>query len=260
MKRYAIACDVGRKRDHYTEMVWEDTATEIAGIPALGQPARLQHSYGIIWLKRLIDPTYEEMIVSAATLAGRPELMHNADLLIDGNGVGDAVVEGLRKKKLYPIPIIATGGVSAHAQYDDPFGAVFGDSVERTQSIRALRQITVPKAHLVTAGIVLLEQHRIGLAEGLPPEEVEAFIEQLQAFRQEHTQGTKHIAWNAADDEVHDDYVSALLMLAWWTARTRGNVSDRILQDRNAGSTWREGDGPMNIFDRDRTRRAVDEK
>jgi hypothetical protein len=247
MNRYAIACDVGRKRDRYTEMVFEDCPRAVDGVPALGSPARVVHTYGIVWLKSLINPTYDDMIDSAATLAERPELVRNADLLVDGNGVGDAVVEGLRKRKLFPVPIIATGGVKVNEEFDDPFGSTFGSTEERTQAIRSLKQLNVPKSHLVTAGIVLLEQRRVGLTDGLPEGELKSFVEQLEAFREERNKRTRRVTWNAADDEVHDDFVSCFLMLAWWTARTRGSIPERVLRDNPRGTTWKT-EQPLSVF------------
>jgi hypothetical protein len=233
MKEYIIAVDIGKKRDFFATMVIRDVPRILEGVKSLDAPDRIVHHYQIVHASQAKGLRFEQMTDAVLTLAGHKELTNNSDLLIDGTGVGEALVDLLRQKGALPIPIVFTGGDQAREVYAE-MGAVFGNTPGRLQAMRTIKEIRVPKADLVSAGVLLAQQGRIGIAKGLP---LKAEIErQFIGFRGKVNEKTGRIKYEAETEELHDDLIVCYLMAAWWTTRDRrdGDVKETIIRGEEA--------------------------
>ncbi|MDV7402614.1 hypothetical protein RZS08_64930, partial [Arthrospira platensis SPKY1] len=96
--------------------------------------------------------TYEAMARRVYDLATEAQLINNHELIVDGTGTGDAVIELMRKMKLNPIPIIFTSGTRPREVRGDQRSAFSLTPGARTMHMATLEEIHVPKADLVEAG------------------------------------------------------------------------------------------------------------
>jgi hypothetical protein len=118
------------------------------------------------------------------------------DLVVDRTGVGDAVLDMLKKRKVPYRAVHITG--SAEKEHD------LGD-----------RTTSVPKKNLCEHLIVPWEMGRLRLAHDIPL--LHAFREELKAFRmkrKENNTGYEYYEhWRVTD---HDDMVLAAALACWW--------------------------------------------
>jgi len=239
-----VAVDVGKRKDRFVIEVGKDVAEIVDGDRRIDQPDRLLHFYDIVFIDQLFGKSYIEMVSSVWKLMQHKDLAQNADLIVDATGVGEPVVDLMRSKDLFPTPIIITGGGQSREVYSE-FGKVFSSSQSgKLAGARILQEIHVPKDDLVAAGNLLAQRNRIRVAQGVrwAPE----MQTQLMHFRgiPTKTGRTKH---EADDEEIHDDLVTAYLLLAWWFTRDRrdGNIPEQTI----SGSGQRTGEwDPMEFL------------
>jgi len=194
-------------------MLFHDNAQLVPGNTTLGTSDRVIHYYDIELIEKHQGLGYEGQADRIASVMKHTKLIMNTDLLIDGTGVGDAVVELVRKRKLLPIPIIFSGGNSP-IEHHAEFGSVFRNSGgEKFSGIQVIDNISVPKKDLVNAGSVILGQGRIRVAPGRWKEE---FQKQLINFKGKVNEKTKRTKFEAETEQVHDDLVVVFLMGAWY--------------------------------------------
>jgi len=149
-----------------------------------------------------------------ANVMKHPRIDRNADLLVDGNGVGDAVLDILRAKGLNPISIISSGGEREH-EILPPTGQVFSSTPGML--MRPTIGWTVPKKNLVGAGQVVLQHKRLRVASGL--RWADDFKDQLEGFKGRFNEKTLYTKYQAETEELHDDLVVDFLMGAWWISK-----------------------------------------
>ena len=237
-KEYLIIVDPGKKRDPTAIMVMRDNFVIVDGSPRIGVPDKMQHYYEIIFIDKLLEARYTDVVDYIANIAEHRDLKNNHDLLVDGTGVGEAVIDIMREKFLVPISIVFTGGNSVNEVYQ-PFGKVFSDT-GKLAGASVLKEIRVPKDDLVAAGQMLVQQGRLNVAEGMKFED--DFKRQLLAFRgkvNDTTQRTKHEALTEAD---HDDLVVCFLMGAWYFTRQRKTDEQIIPPTNNNVVDWDPND------------------
>jgi len=225
VREYIVSVDIAAKRDRYAEIVMRDIIQTVQGAPEVGIPDRWVHTYQIVWAKQQERMRYDQMEDSTLSLVGRPDLRNNCELLVDGTGVGDPFVEHLRGRNAYPVPIIFTSGGSVHDVYDDA-GHVFGEWADRL-SVKTLKEIRVPKKDLVSAGALMLQQHRLIIGKKIKHKD--ALVAQLNGFRGEVNKQTGRIRYEAEFEELHDDLIVCYLMAAWWAIVRRPILAEREL-------------------------------
>ena len=245
MKQHAVCVDLGKKRDRAVFFVMKDNPQIVDGDRRFGKPDRLLHLYDVLFIDQFVRKSYPSLVESLCVLMGNKELSQASDLLVDGRNVGEPVVDMMRDKGLYPIPILAGGGEQVHEVYEE-MGHVFSNVPTKLKGARVLSQIDVPKQDLVDAGMLLAQQGRVGVARGL--HWAEEFKRQLAHFKGVENKRTKHRSYAADDEDVHDDIVFTYLMAAWWFTRGGEAVSpeDREL---SGGSEKRSADwNPVEYF------------
>jgi hypothetical protein len=196
-------------------------------------PDRLINFYEIVKIEQYQGLGYEEMADRVAVVMRNPELRLNADLLVDGTGVGDAAVELMRKKGLYPVPIIFSGGEAPREHYSE-FGGIFKTAQGSMSGAKGLQGISVPKKDLVEAGRIMAQQGRLRVAPGRWSE---AFREQLQKFRGKVNEETRRVKYEAEMEQDHADLVVCYLMGAWWIWNRTGQARERTAES-NASAGW----------------------
>jgi hypothetical protein len=220
-------------------MLFYDNAHIVEGNKTLDTPDRILHRYDITNIEQYQGLEYAEMAARIVTIMETPRLKNNTELLVDGTGVGDAVIELLRKNTLYPTPIIFTGGKTAQDNYAK-MGDVFTGAGGKLAGAKVLNSISVPKKDLVDAGIVLIQQGRLAVAPG---KWKDRFLGQLGNFKEKHNERTGNKSYEAEDEAVHDDLVVCYLMGAWWILNRKGrnDIEERsIPPNRKAG--WEPAD------------------
>jgi hypothetical protein len=219
-------------------MLFQDNPQIIDGNKTLETPDRLIHYYDIKNIEQYQGLGYEDMAERIATIMQNPQLRLNTDLIVDGTGVGEAAIEMIRKRGLYPVPIIFSGGGEPREHYAG-MGEVFGGS-GKLAGARVLKEISVPKKDLVDAGKVMLQQGRLRIAPGRWNEE---FKKQLSKFKGKVNDRTNNTKYEAETEQDHDDLVVCFLMGSWWifNRRERNNNPERT-EAESAATGWEPDD------------------
>jgi hypothetical protein len=238
VNEYAIINDPGKRRDRAATMIMKHTSIVEPGNERLKKPDRILFYLDCVYLEQFMRKPYPDLRDYLFDLKGQVELSKNSDLLIDADGVGEALIDMLNEKGLMPIPILATGGNKV-TQTFAPMGQIFGKPDGKLHPMRARLELHVPKEDLVGAGRKVLEQHRFRVPPHL--KWAEELDRQLVHFTGPKDKRTQLVHYNADDPNVHDDFVTLFLLGAWWFTRER---KDSILQQKPlAGREHRTGTG-----------------
>jgi hypothetical protein len=170
--------------------------TAVAVVEVLGERPETRHH--VRHLERWRDISYPEQVARLRRLLAAPELA-GARLVVDGTGVGVAVVDMLRDAGLRPVAVSIHGGDTVSGEGD------------------AWR---VPKRDLVSVVAVLLQAERLKIASALP--EAGLLAAELRSFRVTLDPRTAHDSYAAWREQDHDDLVLATAMACWWGESGRG--------------------------------------
>ncbi|MGH7499463.1 MAG: hypothetical protein ACREL3_11515 [Gemmatimonadales bacterium] len=147
-------------------------------------------------LERLrLGTSYPAVADRVTEILASTALQDDPQLVVDATGVGRAVVDLMRQRKLDPI------AVSIHG----------GDQTTFEQGWR------VPKRDLVSVIQVLLQTDRFHVAEALP--EWPILQRELLNFKVKIDPLTAHDSYGAWREGSHDDLVLAVAVAAWWGMR-----------------------------------------
>jgi hypothetical protein len=140
---------------------------------------------------------YAEVVDHVCGLLTREPLLGRTWTVIDRTGVGEAVAQRFRERRVPRlVTVFFTGGDITHAEGSD---------------------YRVPKATLVNNLIAKLDGGELVIAADLPERrELEA---ELAVFRR-RISASGHVSF-AAEDGKHDDRVVAVALAAWWASRKR---------------------------------------
>ncbi|MDR0586188.1 MAG: hypothetical protein LBG26_03010 [Treponema sp.] len=219
-------------------MLFQDNVRVIAGNKTLDTPDRVIHYYDIKNIEQYQGFDYEEMAERIADIMRNPQLCLNTDLIVDGTGVGEAAIEMIRKRGLYPIPIIFSGGEAPREHYTG-MGEVFSGSGSFAGA-KILKEISVPKKDLAGAGKVMMQQGRLRVAPGKWNGE---FKKQLSKFKGKINERTGNTKYEADTEKDHDDLVVCFLMGAWWIFNRRErNSNPERTATQGAAAGWEPDD------------------
>lgn len=152
---FYVGLDLGQSNDY--------TAVSIVRTLYLDDGTKPRHE--LVHLERLpLGTSYTSQAAAVVELCRRPELGVGWRLVVDATGVGRAVVdllrEGLGAAREHMVAVTITGAGTA---------------------MWNRKGISCPKGELVHTLLVLLEGHRLVLAEGLP--ELETFVREAANFQ-----------------------------------------------------------------------------
>ncbi len=194
---FIMGVDLGQAQDFTAVVVLEREERETV------------NHFTVRHLERLpLGTSYPEQVRHIKALYDRlKDDGHKLNLVVDGTGVGRAVVDMLTQARLPVTAITITGG----------------DAVTREG-----RDFRVPKRDLVSVVQVLLQTSRLKIDATLP--EASILTSELQGFKYSITAaghdryGNDVAAWREA---AHDDMVLATAVACWW------------------GEQWRPKPGPV---------------
>lgn len=231
MKEYLAIFDIASKRDRYAEMILKRSYGYVDGDPRAGSPDRLLSELQCVWAWHEEGLRYDEMEARYKALIGRKELRGNCDELVDGTGVGDAVIERFRKWG-FPHSIVFTNGGRAHPVYEE-IGRVFGESrAGELSPMRTIKEWLVPRRDLVAAGSLFLEQGRLAFAKDLP------FREAIEAQLTGFNFNKKKQKYMAETEDLHDDFVVDILMGCWWVQYNENEIVEGEVLPPNDIASW----------------------
>jgi hypothetical protein len=169
--------------------------------------------YHVVWLERMpLGTTYPQVVERIKVLLKTEPLRGDAALVVDGTGVGKAVVDLMVTQGLTPLDVSIHGGEVV--------------SVEG-------RHFRVPKRDLVAVLQVLLQSKRLLVAASLP--EAGTLVKEMLDFKvkiTEHANDT-YSAWR---EGAHDDLVLAVAIACWFGERGLGVHSKHGVRVRWKGS------------------------
>jgi hypothetical protein len=128
-----------------------------------------------------------------------PELRaSNNWIIVDKTGVGAPVVENIRRNRGLPVQgVTITGGEVVNQSTPNEFN--------------------VPKSHLVTALMDIVQRKRFKVMRGVDNEK--EFFEQVDNFGYKINRETANMSYEAMQDRVHDDLVIAAALGVWFAER-----------------------------------------
>jgi len=172
------------QRDELDSGVWQHWQKHAPGKPPLW--LRMLHRYPL-------QTPYPTVVADVIRRLGGSDPRDDAVLVVDGTGVGAAVVDMFRFSDL-PCPmysVVIHGGVK----------------VERNH---------VPKRDLISAVQVLLHTERLQVAK--QSEMTETWAAEMQNYRMKLTDNG-HDTYDARGDSKHDDLVLAVALASWFRGR-----------------------------------------
>lgn len=205
--RYYLSVDLGEVNDYTAISVLEQVYEWKVKDPMFRDPADVKNNkllsrYHVVWIERMRQ-SYPDVQDRIKTLIESNELKFETELIVDATGVGRAVIDNMRRKKLNPIAITITGG----------------NQVTRTDE-----GYNVPKRDLSAALQFVFQSQRIKFAD-FPETDVyqtpskEVIIRELQSFTVRINRHA-HDQYEAAAG-VHDDIVLSLAMGLWYAEKQR---------------------------------------
>lgn len=230
MKEYAVLIDIAKKRDFTGIMIMKDFPEVVPEVSGFKTGPRIIHFYDIVHIEKFQGLRYQEITERAVKVMDHVDLKNNADLVVDGTGVGEAAVDLMRGAGLFPTPIIFTGSGQMRYVYAD-MGSVFGNVPGKLSVARTVKEIHVPKTDLVSAGTLLLQQKRLRVANTRWSED---FRKQLENFRGKVNEKTGRTSYEADTEAIHDDLVVCYLMGAWWFGNRKDDIPERELTENES--------------------------
>ena len=153
--------------------------------------------------------SYTEQVEKLAIILEGKDYKNNHYLLMDGTGVGQAVADLCRSKKLRPIEIVFSGGIKEQPLYYGQTDQRFGTSMD----IKLQRGYSVPKVEMITSAHTLIQQGRVPVPDDIPY--AAEFKRELMHF-EGRVNEKGHTTYGNDAEAKHDDFVAAFLMACWY--------------------------------------------
>jgi len=223
MTDWIVSVDLGKTQD-YTAIVCLEVVRIATGKTRRNRKGAIVEEYRAEYHVRHIDrpplrTSYADIVARVSGLLGSKELRDSdVEFIVDGTGVGNAVVEMFRGAGMSPAEIVITSGLDAKRDDDGRYH--------------------VPKRDLAGVLQVLLPSGRLRVATGL--ELTKTLEKELRTFRVK--QRATGASYESARDGDHDDIVLAVAMACWYAEHSCGRFS-RWFQatDPKVGSVaWNE--------------------
>jgi hypothetical protein len=177
--RYFVGLDLGQAADYSAVAIVEKTE---AGLH-------------VVHLDRARGLPYPDIVRMTAGLMAKPPLSGQALLIVDGTGVGRAVVDLLRRAELQPVAVTIHGGAKV------------------TGSRRSPR---VPKGDLINGLLLAFQSGSVQIASALP--HAATLARELAEMRRKISVNgnASYGVWREGE---HDDLVLALAIAIWQAER-----------------------------------------
>lgn len=206
---YLVVEDVAKKMDFNPVHVYRINPIVVRGGDIT--PDRIITYLDLVYQDKWQGMRYTDVSKATKDIMERFQLSGKSQLIVDGTGVGEAVIDIMRNDRLNPLSIVITGGTQARPVYSD-FGKVFGGG-GKFGSMSVLKEWHVPKEDLVHAGMIVLQQSRLRIAANI--KYADDLRRQLEGFKGK-LQTTGNVKYENETDDLHDDLVLNYLMAAWY--------------------------------------------
>jgi hypothetical protein len=202
---YILGLDLGQSADFTALTLLERHAP--APAPPDAPPNR--PTYSLPALRRWpLGTSYVDIVADLARLPESCPELEGATLVVDRSGVGAAVADMLRQRRLPFLlrNVTITGG-----------SAVTGGGADWN----------VAKLELVSALVVVLQSQRLKAAKDIP--EWKTLKRELEGYRVKVTAAANE-TFNPRDDSAHDDLILAVALAAWWGETFGGAALPEVVQ------------------------------
>lgn len=231
MREYLLSWDVAQKQDKTALQLWRRTPSIVPGNRIAED--RVFNYLDLVYQREMEGVPYTEQCRRVQELMNGERMKNNCDLIIDGTGIGQAVVDIMREHGLEPIPIVFTSGLTMNVKYAEAtrrFGG-FG----KTLDLRTIAELCVPKVDMIHAAKVLLEQNRIRIATGVA--NAEEFKKQLLHFKGKVNE-RGNVSYGNDAEAKHDDWVACFIMACWF-ANYSGQTDNERKVPKSGGDTYK---------------------
>lgn len=231
MREYLLSWDVAQKQDKTALQLWRRTPSIVPGNRIAED--RVFNYLDLVYQREMEGVPYTEQCKAVQELLNGERMKNNCDLVIDGTGIGQAVVDIMREHGLEPIPIVFTSGLTMNVKYAEAtrrFGG-FG----KTLDLRTIAELCVPKVDMIHAAKVLLEQNRIRIATGVA--NAEEFKKQLLHFKGKVNE-RGNVSYGNDAEAKHDDWVACFIMACWF-ANYSGQTDNERKVPKSGGDTYK---------------------
>lgn len=210
IKEFTISVDFAKKSDYTGIQIYKKVPVLIKGSKLLKQKDLIFCKFDLVFQDKFQNLKYTEIAEKIKSISLIDWMIGKNDIIVDGTGVGEVVVDLMREIGLKPYPLVYTAGNSVrevYAKMNDVFGGGNND-------MKVLKQINVSKVNLVDAGRIAMENGIIRVAPNIKYRE--DFKKQLAGFKGKLKEGKKAISYEAESESLHDDLVACFLQASWW--------------------------------------------
>jgi hypothetical protein len=199
---YFVGLDLGKRHDPTALAVVERRERDTGEIDRVTYQRRREVLVNVRHLERLaLGTSYVDVADYVGALVRRPELAGRCTLVVDATGVGEAVMDVLKRQRMpgcMLVPVKITGG-----ERESKEGSTW----------------RVPKLELIEGVQVMFENNELGIAEELG--DSERLVTELMNMRVTvGANGNEHIDnWRTG---THDDLVFAVALACWQVRKVRG--------------------------------------
>lgn len=192
---YLAGLDLGKSNDFSALSITEKVITRYQG--------KVMSRIGVNHLERWsLGTSYVDIAERVANYFEDPRLKIRGKLIVDKTGVGQPVMDILKKFGLKSIGITITSGFEVH---EDDLGG-----------------FNVPKRDLVSALVLMYQANLIKVSSALSL--LGVFNTQLEHFRVKQNRRTGNEIFEADSDLVHDDVVISVALPCWYSRYFDKNI------------------------------------
>lgn len=247
---WIVTVDLGKRNDPTVVTAWRYVVRAVEGDAVLNRPDKVETSLMLCRADEYLHMDYVDVRARIRELVNSRPIAGNNRLLVDSTGVGEAVVDDMRRlDKLDVVAIKFTGGDGWHPVAGDK-DTRFRRS--RLSSVSYYPCYLVGKGSMVTSTISLLQQRKMVVSGTLSADAGrnrmmhEAIERQLKAFTGKVNEAGGKVKYENLTDDIHDDFVVCFLMTAWWACHFVSSFSedaDKVVVRRlkGGGSGWGYG-------------------
>lgn len=247
MLKYLIVLDPGQSSDPFAIQIYRAVPIVDYGVAQMGTKDRIMCKDDLIMQYKIQDTRYKVVCKFVVELMNREDMYEQTSLVMDATGIGRAIKEEFQDAGIKSlIPISYTAGGRVNYQYLDTNDQRFNTSSGGYLNFKRLDQINVPKADMVDAARIALEQHQVRIAPNLPY--LSDFKLQMVSFTGKMSP-SGYTSFNNSSDDIHDEWVNCLMMRSWFRMNFKGSFSVDSVLDAHGGK--RQPDiADYGIFDR----------
>lgn len=223
MKKYLIVGDPGRSQDPFAIQIYRANPVLFTGALQLGTTDRVIVKDDLVMQYRIMNKRYRDVCKFIRDLMDREDMKDQTMLVFDCTGIGQAVKEQFQEWGVKSmLPISYTNGTRVNYVYLDTQDQRFNTGKgAKGLNFKVIDQINVPKADIVDAARIALEQHQVRLNRNLPY--VDDFDLQMRSFTGKMN-ANGYTSYNNSEDDIHDDFVNCFMMRSWYRANFREQI------------------------------------